>query len=144
GLRPRGVKPDLRSDCPVHAGHQGDATMRWSLSALASSLVILLSQWCVAGDLYDAALAGKAGEVARLLEAGADVNDQGDRGTALHVAAFQGDVAMVTLLLDKGADIERVETALGGHPLHVAVTYNQPEVVALLLARGAIVDAREA
>src|SRR5262245_38936459 len=114
--------------------------MRWSLPALASSLVILLSQPAVAGDLYDAALAGKAGEVARLLAAGADVNDEGDLGTALHVAAFQGDIAMVTLLLDKGADIERVETALGGHPLHVAVTYNQPDVVAL--ARGAMVDAR--
>jgi len=98
----------------------------------------------VAGELYDATLAGKQDEVARLLAAGADVNDEGDLGTALHVAAFQGNAATVTLLLNKGADIEKVKTSLGDHPLHVAVDYNQPEVVALLLARGAKVDAREA
>jgi len=118
--------------------------MRRSLPALAGSLVIGLLQPSVAGELYDATLAGKQDEVARLLAAGADVNDEGDLGTALHVAAFQGNAATVTLLLNKGADIEKVKTSLGDHPLHVAVDYNQPEVVALLLARGAKVDAREA
>jgi hypothetical protein len=57
--------------------------MTWPLPALASSFVIVLAQPSVAGDLYEAALAGKAGEVARLLAAGADVNDEGNFGTAL-------------------------------------------------------------
>ena len=118
--------------------------MRWSLPALASSLLILLSQPTTAGDLYDAVLAGKGDDAARLLASGADISEQGDQGTPLHVAAFQGDVAMVSLLLDNGADIESLRNFNGDRPLHVAVSYNRPDVVVLLLARGAMVDARDA
>jgi ankyrin repeat protein len=80
--------------------------MKRSLLALAGLLVISSSQPTYAGDLYDAALAGKTDEAAKLLTAGADVNEEGDLGSPLHVAASKGDVAMTSLLLDKGADIE--------------------------------------
>jgi ankyrin repeat protein len=89
-------------------------------------------------------LAGKKDVAAELLTSGADVGEEGDLGTPLHVAVFRGDLAIVTLLLDKGADIESSKKLNGDRPLHVAVSYNHPEIVALLLARGAMVEARDA
>ncbi len=55
------------------------------------------------------------------------------RFTALHRAAFNGDSALVQLLLDRHADTES-RTPAGQTPLHIAVSVNQPAVVARLLA----------
>jgi ankyrin repeat protein len=46
--------------------------------------------------------------VAWLLEQGADVNarsETGSRGTALHSAAWNGDLEMAKLLVEAGADV---------------------------------------
>jgi RNA polymerase sigma factor (sigma-70 family) len=56
--------------------------------------------------------------------------------TALHRAAFNGDGALVQLLLDRHADTE-VYTRSGQTPLHVAVSVHHPAIVARLLAAGA-------
>lgn len=70
-----------------------------------------------------------------LLERGAQVNARDDRGfTALHRVAEQGDLPLVELLLDRGAD-PRVD-ALGHTPVSLAEGRGHDEVVARL-RRGA-------
>lgn len=79
-----------------------------------------------------------------LLEYGADVhararNDLG--ATPLLWAVMGQDSALVTLLLDHGADVNDATTA-GSTPLHKAAVLGNTALVRLLLARGANVNAR--
>jgi uncharacterized protein len=60
------------------------------------------------------------------------------RETALHWAASNDDVALIDVLLDAGADIERAGSSIdGGPPLSCAVGYGQWEGAQRLVARGA-------
>lgn len=73
-----------------------------------------------------------------LLERGADPNlgDYGGR-TALHEAAFVGNVEAVRVLLDAGADPNRVVPVNDYTPLHQAIYAPEPNpYVVRLLARG--------
>ena len=56
--------------------------------------------------------------------------------TPLHVAAVRGDVYIIGLLLDAGAEID-VRGEHGHTPLHDAVGQGHTEAVKLLLSRGA-------
>jgi len=83
--------------------------------------------------------------VEALLSAGAAVvsSSSGDV-SALHLAVRNGTVAVTTLLLDAGADLNAEDTG-GNTPLHYAVTRNGAlELVRLLLDRGALAYARNA
>ena len=64
------------------------------------------------GSLIEAAKTGDLAEAERLLRTGADVNagDPEQGWTALNYAAGKGDVKMVRLLLDHGADLSKVGT----------------------------------
>jgi hypothetical protein len=80
--------------------------------------------------------------VARLLEAGADPNDDtgGDRPeTPLHWAASTDDVDVAVVLVDNGADLETPVGSIGT-PLDNAIGYACWHVARLLVARGAAVD----
>jgi len=80
---------------------------------------------------------------ARLLDAGADVNQRDGLGnSALSIAIETRDVAMVQLLLDHGADPHTPDVA-GETPLMQAARTGTPGIVAALLERGVDVDARE-
>jgi ankyrin repeat protein len=58
--------------------------------------------------------------------------------TPLHWAASNDDVALIDVLLDAGADIERAGSSIdGGPPLSCAVGYGQWEGARRLVARGA-------
>jgi ankyrin repeat protein len=81
--------------------------------------------------LYAAVQRRHEGAVRALLAAKADPNDG-----SLPAAALSGNVAVVSLLLDHGADLGRY----GGHALYEAARAGKDEVVLLLLERGA--DAR--
>jgi uncharacterized protein len=60
------------------------------------------------------------------------------RETPLHWAASNDDVALIDVLLDAGADIERAGSSIdGGPPLSCAVGYGQWEGAQRLVARGA-------
>jgi ankyrin repeat protein len=92
-------------------------------------------------DLLSWAAKGGAVRTARLLlERGADAD-----GGALHAAAGSGRLALVQVLLDAGADVDRRDPDTGRAPLHEAVgggpDGDAPEVVRALLAAGADVNA---
>jgi ankyrin repeat protein len=76
-----------------------------------------------------------------LIGAGAEVNaSEPYVGTALHAACRAGDLAMIRLLLDRGADIEA--TSDTGTALHIACGLGNMELIDELLARGADLKAR--
>jgi ankyrin repeat protein len=88
--------------------------------------------------------------VAQLLfDRGADVNTRGkDDWTPLHLASYYGNVEIVRLLLDHGADLDAATGNKGEKPLH-KVTYGKyrsqedgVRVAQLLLDRGTDVNTR--
>lgn len=67
-----------------------------------------------------------------------------DGFTALHLAAYFGQVTAATLLLDSGADVAaRSQDDVEGTPLHAAVAARHHGMCWLLLAHGAPVDAQQ-
>ena len=63
-------------------------------------------------DIFWAVEHGRLQQVRKLLNAGADVNARspnGAGGTLLHNAAFDGNLAMAKLLVDKGADVNALD-----------------------------------
>ncbi len=86
-----------------------------------------------------AAALGRPDAVSLLAEIGFDVNAGARPGsgfqvgaTALHVAAGEGDEALVRLLLDLGADPHACDAAFDGTPLDWAVHQGQPGTADLL------------
>ena len=92
------------------------------------------------GLIVWAAANGRIGAVALLAELGFDVNAAG-RGdhpieqpweTALHQAAYRGDVALAELLVSLGADPAKRDTRFHSTPLGWARYFNQQAVADLL------------
>jgi outer membrane protein assembly factor BamB len=88
---------------------------------------------------------GDEAAVAELLEKGADVNTESDRGTTpLYIASEQGYVDVVRILLERGADPDTKDLELGRTPLrHAMIGGNaqvkaaRAEILRLLLEKGA-------
>ena len=78
-------------------------------------------------------------EVAELLiKRGADLRACGKRGaTAIHVAAAEGNMSIVRMLLDAGVEIDIREKLWNDTPLHKAARGNRLPVAQLLHERGA-------
>jgi uncharacterized protein len=95
--------------------------------------------------LIDAIRRGQLSTVRQLLDRGASpeavigANDS-EGQTALEVAADTGNVPMVRLLLDRGAEINAAD-GWGGTAIVGASSAGFPEVVRLLIGRGADVNA---
>ena len=95
-----------------------------------------------ATPLLVAATWDRTDAVAVLLDAGARVDDifEGKSGaTALHLAAWNDNPALINLLLAHGAQIEAVSKSPVGTPLYWAVMRGGRHAVPALLARGATV-----
>lgn len=92
--------------------------------------------------LHRAAMGGNAAEVARLLDAGADVNapQAKFKGTPLQYAATQGHLEVVQLLLKHKATVDAVD-ANGRTPLIWAAMHGRTDVVAALLDADANIGA---
>jgi len=76
--------------------------------------------------------------IGALLDAGADANAPDPAGdTPLMNAARVGNIDAVTVLLDRGAQIDLADTTYQQTALMVAIRENNPDIVKLLIARGA-------
>ncbi len=92
--------------------------------------------------LIQAARMGSLDTIRRLLDAGADVNSPGPTGddwdaTPLQHAILARQPAAVRLLLERGADPNRVASPNAPTPLVLAAGDTDPTFVELLLAHGA-------
>ena len=88
-------------------------------------------------SIREAVNTGNIEAVKQHLDAGADVNAEGDDGfTPLGAATMEGHKEIAELLIAKGADVTK--GGEGSTPLHSAAK----EVVELLIAKGAEVNAR--
>jgi ankyrin repeat protein len=74
-----------------------------------------------------------------LLAAGADINAEGERHTALFEATALGDTSMVRLLLSQGAMVDGQPFSKGITPLIAAVRGRHVEAAGILLEAGASV-----
>lgn len=116
----------------VWAAYVGKPEIAEQLAAQAAEL-----------DMAEAAVLGRSDEVARLLDAGAGIDDKTRDGfTALHYAAFFGHPALARLLVDRGADVDACATNdMQVTPLHSAAAGGHREVALLLVGAGANVTA---
>ena len=78
----------------------------------------------------------------KLIELGQDVDLRRNGQTPLHVAAYSNAADVAATLLDRGANVDAVDT-LGQTPLHVAAGGARVDVLRELLARGADADAAD-
>jgi len=95
---------------------------------------------------WDAVIAGNVTQVIVSIRAGADINGLDTRSNLngrrpLNWAAIRNDTAMISALLDAGADINSANLT-GFTPLHHAAEAGSKEAAALLIARGANVSLR--
>jgi cytochrome c2 len=108
-------------------------------------VIAILFSWghgVMANPLGDAAKSGDAALVAKLLDEGADVDEAGTFGTALHLAALNDHAEVVALLADRGADLNAMSNLLGT-PLHAVAQRDYSEVVLVLLDHGASISSRD-
>jgi uncharacterized protein len=92
----------------------------------------LFSCAAFADPLHDAVRAGDLASVKNLLNTGADVNQQDERGyTALHHAAEEAQLEVAKLLLERGAKRDIVSKE-GRTALHVAAQRGRPQIAQLL------------
>jgi hypothetical protein len=81
----------------------------------------------------------------KMIEGGVDIEakDPATGATALHYAVMKGGMAMVGLLVERGADVNS-RTRSGTTPLHTAVLYQRYEVAEYLLDKGSDINAKSA
>ena len=93
-------------------------------------------------EIFAAADRGDTATAAALLSRQPSlVNSRKSNGdTPLHAAAYQGDLALARLLLERGADVNAANQG-GLTPLHEAADSGRREMLELLLSRGASVSA---
>jgi ankyrin repeat protein len=120
--------------------------MRWFTGLLGVGVALVVAAACDKGPsgppLIQAARTGSLDTIARLLDAGADVNADWPTGdgwdaTALQHAILARQPGAVQLLLDRGADPNRVPGPKSPPPLLLAAGDTDPTFVNLLLAHAA-------
>lgn len=97
-------------------------------------------------DLFEAAVLGNVQRATALLDADPALLDSfsSDGWTALHLAAFFGQVKIVELLLARGAKLDlKSKNDLNNTPLNAAVAANRLEIARLLLEKGADANAHQ-
>ena len=96
-------------------------------------------------SLQGAIARGDYASALKMIEGGADIEakDPGAGASALHYAVMKGDMPLVALLVQRGADVNS-RTKSGTTPLHTAVLYGRYEIVEYLLDKSAEINAKSA
>src|SRR5688572_224394 len=113
-----------------------------TIGAVALALILGFAHSATAQtEVADAAMRRNNAEVRRLVQSGADVKAaQADGATALHWAAYNGDVSLALLLLEAGADVAAANRN-GSTPMWLAASQGDAPMIEALLKGGA--DANE-
>ena len=90
--------------------------------------------------LFYAVTRGCTNAAATLLAMGADLRASGNEAL-LHDAAYKGDAALCKLLVNAGAELDRVDEG-GQTALHRAAAFGRAQACQALIAAGACTDAR--
>jgi len=91
-----------------------------------------------------AVLKNDANMVSVLIELGANKNTEipKTKHTPLHMAVLTGKGPMVTLLIDKGAEMNSKDH-MGFTPLTYAVTQSKKDIIEMLVAKGADTNVKD-
>lgn len=81
-------------------------------------------------------------DIIRLLDEEIWPNYQIEGNTILHISAFKNHIAIVKILLAKGANLN-IKNDIGKTPLHLASRNNNIAIVKILLAKGAELDLQD-
>jgi ankyrin repeat protein len=92
-----------------------------------------------APPIHEASRLKKFGDLKRLLEEGADVNELNENSlTPLYWCCVSGSVEMAKLLINRGTDVDLVDTNMTGlSQLETVQMMDYTELAELLLANGA-------
>jgi ankyrin repeat protein len=126
---PDGISVILRARYHGHA---------WIAERLADAVAEL--------DIFEAAALGRAGRVAEVVSAEPDAvrAEAPDGFTALHLAAFFGQLEVAAVLLEHGAAVDsQAGNPTQVQPLHSAAAGGHAAIAALLLERSADPNARQ-
>jgi ankyrin repeat protein len=121
--------------------------VHWDDAQLADLLIRAGASVNAANDLGVTPLAlacgnGNAEIAEQLLKAGANANAVSAGEPVLMTAARSGNVAVVSALIARGADVNAKDSSRGQTALMWAVAHRHPEVVRVLIAYGADIQAR--
>lgn len=106
----------------------------------------LISSGCSqnkAKALHEAVIDGDSTKVVSLLDDGVDVNVIYKGGTALYLAAYEGHLNLVNVLLNRGANVDAKDDPYGNTALGAAVYKNDRSIVKRLIEAGADVNMRD-
>ena len=106
--------------------------------------VLLCAPLGQAQTIWEAAMAGDTVSLQAAIDSGTDPNARRSDGyAAIHLAAKQGQLASVKVLLANGARIEERDRKHAHTAVHKAAWASRPEVLAFLLAAGADPNPRD-
>ncbi len=96
-------------------------------------------------SLQAAIAKGDYAAAVKMIDQGADVEakDPNTGGSPLHYAVMKGEMPLVSLLLQHGADVNS-RTKSNATPLHTAVLWRRTEIAEYLIEKGADVNAKTA